>query len=203
MLREIDFSDCLQSGKVEKTAESLARLCTLVRDCPFEHVKYERHYSYGELINDFVKRRRGACSVKHYFLGEALINRQFKVRYITTPFLWKDMPIDYPTHLKRLADLMPVQLHLSLEAESNGITVPIDVTWDKELKRAGFPINHFENGINASVLAVKPADESVTHESGIDRFLFIESVKSKMKPTGIEPSFYEELNLWLNDTRLN
>jgi hypothetical protein len=96
---------------------------------------------------------------------------------------------------------MPTQLHLSLEVESNGIRIPIDATWDRGLEKAGFPISHFENGINENIPAVRPIDKETVHNSGLERFLYIESIKSEMDSTGIEPDFYKKLNTWLNSIR--
>ncbi len=201
MPKENEPAGHLQSRETGENDESLTRLCVLIRDYPFEHIKYERHFSYDELIDDFARRRRGACSAKHYFLGEVLSKKQFKVKYVTTPFLWQDLAVDYPIHLKKLADLMPVQLHLSLEVESNGIEIPIDATWDRGLEKASFPISHFENGIDGNIPAVRPIDKEIVHNSGLERFLFVESVKSKMDSTGMEPVFYKKLNLWLDGIR--
>lgn len=200
---EINIPSYLRFNESENSNESITKLCTTIRDFSFEHVNYEHRCSYEELISDFVVRKKGACSVKHYLLGEILNSYNLEVRYISTPFFWKDILVEYPTFLKKIADQIPRQIHLSLEIGLNGITTPIDVTWDKKLERAGFPINYIEHDIHNGTLGVVSAGERIIHNSGLDRFLFIESIKNEMKPTGIEKIFYEEFSKWLNLIRQN
>lgn len=178
-------------------------LFTQIRDMFFETVRYGRRMSYEEIIDDMRIRRRGACSAKHYLLGSEYEQIGVPTIYVTTPFLWQDLNVDYPPTIKRVAEKMPVQYHLSLGILIDNETISIDATWDPALKRVGFPVNNLRERITQAELAVIPCGEPVFHWNGDERFDYIKELKGSMSGVGVEPEFYERLNQWLRSLRSN
>jgi hypothetical protein len=80
----------------------------------------------------------------------------FEVVYATFPFHWNDPDLRYPHELRQLADDLPVAHHLACHVRINDRWVLVDATWDRPLKRAGFPVNEHWNGRADTLCAVKP-----------------------------------------------
>jgi hypothetical protein len=99
---------------------------------------------------------KGYCGPKHYLLAEMYRRMGLEVVYATFPFLWNDPDIRFPTELRRLATGLPVAHHLACRVRINDRWVLVDATWDKPLKRGGFPINEHWDGYADTKCAVKP-----------------------------------------------
>ena len=78
-----------------------------------------------------------------------------EVAYATFPFLWNDPDLRYPAELRRLAAGLPVAYHLACNVRINDRWVLVDATWDRPLKRGGFPINEHWDGYADTKCAVK------------------------------------------------
>lgn len=172
-----------------------------IRDFPFDLTRPKRKMGYEGLVIDTRRRRRGSCSTKHYLLGRELQTLGIEARYITVPFCWQDQTFDYPEHLWELAERMPVQYHLALEAVFDARAYLLDATWDPPLKMAGFPVNFLTTEMRSGVMAVDPCGEPIVHWDGVERWKYIEALKLTMFSTGVEPTFYQSLNEWLETLR--
>ena len=117
------------------------RLFLATRDMPFEVTSPGRKLTLEETINNARVKKRGSCSSKHYLLGQDYQKLSIPVAFITCPFLWQDLKVDYPDQVRKLAEKMPIQYHLALGIITNNQLAIIDATWDLPLKKAGFLIN--------------------------------------------------------------
>jgi len=167
-----------------------------VRNMPFEPDFSGRDYQ--EKIWYVLHRKRGGCSAKHYFLGSLCKGLDIKVTYLTYPFLWGDLKVAYPDYLRKLAEKMPTQYHLALEAEIKGRAVFVDATWDPKLAKASFPINKFGKAQNAVV----PCAEPLRHQSITERERKIKELRSEIKTDfNVIQEFYVQLGQWLREVR--
>lgn len=133
--------------RTEDTIETLSaqELFTLVRDIPFVlgvEGKPE------ELIRD----NCGGCARKHLFLAPRLRKIGYKVDIGIAQFDWRELPIlvDILSLLKQ-----PIQYHMFLYLNKNGIRSIVDAIWDKVMSEKGFPLLEWNNG-NETEIAVKP-----------------------------------------------
>lgn len=190
-----------QLGFGVETEKRIVELFTEVRDMPFEVVRYDQKMNYERIIEETRKRKRGACSAKHYLLGSEYEQMGIKTFYVSYPFFWQDLDVDYPQNIRTLVERMPKQYHLSLGVVLNCELFLIDASWDPALKKARFPVNDLTDGVRSTRLTVVPCGEPAFHLTGSERWAYIESIKQKMKFTGIEPEFYTKLNNWLEKIR--
>ncbi len=128
----------------------------------FEHIR-DIPYSLAVPITDpataperILELGKGSCGPKHYLLAEMYRRLGFDVVYATFPFLWDDPDLQYPPELRRLATGLPVSCHLACRVKIANRWVLVDATWDRPLKRAGFPVNMDWDGRSDTRCAVKP-----------------------------------------------
>jgi hypothetical protein len=90
---------------------------------------------------------------------------------------------------------MPLSHHLACRVDINGNFVLVDATLDLALQKLGLPVNHKWDGLNDTLLAVKPCgDEQLYHPSEA----------SLMQPRMFDEralAFYDALNSWLDEIR--
>ena len=173
-----------------------------VRDLPFERISGGRN-SLGDIIEKVKNEKKGTCSGKHYLLGQLLELKGIPICYISYPFLWSETPINFPDKLAKLAKLMPPQNHLLLGFGNDGNVLELDVTWDKQLEKLGLPVFNFETGtIDPNRFFLKPIEEPLIFFSGQERWNYIQSQKGVQPYPEIVTSFYSELAIWFNNSRL-
>lgn len=167
-----------------------------IRDIPFGVVP-RSSVDYRQGLEQVLNRNVGSCSPKHFLLGEMYDRLSIPVKYATYPFYWDELGVEYPPHIKKLADEMPLTFHLACKPHIDGKDILLDSTWDTPLKKAGFTVNEDWNGYSDTSLSVTALEE-IVHENIWERFEYLEG---KMKKTAITKVFFEEFNKWLMDLR--
>ena len=117
------------------------------------------------------------------------------VLYAVFPFRWDQVIIDYPPHLRKLAEELTTGYHLACRVDIDRELVLVDATLDLALEKLGLPINKAWDGVGNTVLPIDPCgEEQLYHPSetylGQARYYDEKSLK-----------FYRELNLWLDEVR--
>lgn len=185
----------------EHKEEQVKRVFLETLNAPFTVVNYGQRMLWQDYIEDFSTRKAGTCSPKHYYLGAQLEAMGIPVIYVDTPFLWRELPVDYPNEVRVLAEEMPTQHHLSLLANLDGHWQVVDATWDRPLGRVGFTIPQENHELETSILAVIPRGEQVFHCSAKERFSWVENLRKTMPYSKIPAQFYFKLNSWLQEIR--
>jgi hypothetical protein len=203
----------------------------------FEHIR-DIPYSLAVIMTDpstapeqILALGKGSCGPKHYLLAEMYRRLGFTVVYATFSFLWDDPDIRYPPKLRRLATGLPVSHHLACRVKIGDRWVLVDATWDRSLKRAGFPVNEQWDGRSDTRCAVKPLqsaamagfyhtatdeagrggheaefiplDGKQDHEMATDRARFCREKETIRMPEKIERvrRFHREFESWLVSLR--
>lgn len=104
---------------------------------------------------EMLRLGKGYCGPKHYLLAEMYQQLGLEVVFATFPFIWNDPDLKYPSELRRLAMGLPVAHHLACRVRIDDRWVLVDATWDRPLKRAGFPVNENWDGRADTKCAVK------------------------------------------------
>ncbi|MBN2027652.1 MAG: transglutaminase domain-containing protein [Actinobacteria bacterium] len=180
--------------------EARTAVFTHVRDMPYEIIAELKDPVEGPART--LKARRGSCSAKHFLLGAMFDAMDIPVRYITFPFYWDDPDIDYPPHLRELAQRLPVEYHVANEAFLDGKWVLVDATWDPPLAAAGYPVNGAWDGVSNTLNAVKPLDE-IAHASAVERAKFENeavAAYTEEEKSALD-EFVASLNGWLRELR--
>lgn len=177
------------------------RIFQQIRDIPFLMTGIvDPENGPVELLN----QNRGSCSPKHFLLGALYQKLSIPVKYASFHFMWSDLDVDYPEKLRKLADRLPVMLHLALKAYISGKWVLLDVTWDLPLKRAGFPVNEDWDGFSNTLNAVTPLEE-IIHETIQERLEYLDYIQSGTPHTEEQnkliDKFHNELNHWVEEVR--
>ena len=183
----------------EKFALDLMKMIQLF---PYDTSTKNRGETLAERTQQTKKLRRGACTAKHELLATDLNELGYSILFLTYPFLWSNLLVDYPKEVIELAKQMPVQYHLALGLLANNNMELIDVTWDPQLQKAGFPVGKISQQITSMPMAVIPENAPIIHFSAEDRAGYIERVKSAIPWTQVIPGFYGKLNSWLESVRL-
>jgi hypothetical protein len=205
-LPRIDYTQVVRNG-LNDNAILAARY---VRDLPYDRDEKARPKSLADELRLIQQQKRGTCSGKHYLLGRILEREGFPVVYLTYPFLWADIYVDYPQELAKLAKKMPPQNHLSLgslrDAQNPTDVKPLDVSWDPLLSYMGFPVAsliYTPDQPPQTSFAVLPLDEPKLHYSAQERWKHISEVRDKIPRDDVVPQFYNLLFLWLRNVRMN
>ena len=180
-----------QWTKGQNPLEARISVFRKIRDIPYAVIPEIIHsQKYLELL----KINKGSCSPKHFLLADLLERLGLTIFYSVWQFLWKDIPIEWPLALKRLAQEMPINTHLALRVKIEDKFVLVDATLDPKLKILGLPINDWD-GKGDTLLPIQPLGEEIWH-SREERELMI--------PNFEEGSlvFYQKLNSWLERVRI-
>lgn len=137
------------------------------------------------------------CYQKHFLLGKIFSEMNLTVLYEVSLFDWMELGHLFPENIRKLAEKMPHDFHLSCLVEINGRFVLVDATFDGPLTKLGFNINQWD-GENSTLRPTTPlAAPTIYHPT--------ESFLPKNKPRVPDPqlNFYRELNAWLETARIN
>jgi len=116
------------------------------------------------------------------------------VLYVVYPFRWSGLELDYPAHLWKLAEAMPVSYHLACKVEIGGRLVLVDATVDSPLKRLGLPVNENWNGFSGMLLPVSPVgEEQLFHPAEVHGY------EARYDEVSLE--FFSLMNAWLDKVR--
>jgi len=110
---------------------------------------------------EMLRLGRGYCGPKHYLLAEMSGRLGFDVAFATFPFIWNDPELLYSPAHRQLAAGLPVFHYLACLVQIDGRWVLVDATWDRPLKRAGFPVNENWDGRADTKCAVNPLPSPV------------------------------------------
>lgn len=117
--------------RTEDTIEKLSaqELFTLVRDIPYVLAEGKPE----TLIED----NYGECTRKDLFLAPRFRKLGYKVDIGLAKFDWREFPI--PGEILSLLK-QPIQYHMFLYLNKNGISTIVDTAWDKGMSERGFPL---------------------------------------------------------------
>jgi len=170
-----------------------------IRDLPFEAGVIGGGYS--EELEYIKTYKRGSCSAKHYLLGYVCEELEIPVTYLTYPFYWNELNIDYPNFIGKLVGKMPLQYHLAIKINTDEGEFFLDATWNLPLEKVGFPVNKIGDRIANTKNAIIPAGEPIVHSNALERSRWIKELIAGMESTGVEREFYNALNQWLKEIR--
>ena len=137
---------------------------------------------------------KGSCTPKHFLLRDMYEKLGLPVLYVVCPFRWSDLEVDYPAHLRKLVEAMPVSYHLACKVEIGGRLVLVDATVDSRLKRLGLPVNEKWNGLSNMLLPVTPVgEEQLFHPSEVRDY------EARYDEVSLE--FFSRMNAWLERVR--
>ncbi len=138
---------------------------------------------------------KGSCMPKHLLLGHMYEILGLLILYTVFPFRWDRAEIDYPPHLRRLAEKLPPAYHLACRVDIDGELILVDATLDPALKKLSLPVNRTWDGVSNTLLPIIPTgEEQVYHPSEAH-------LTQKRYPDEKSMKFYNELNRWLEEVR--
>ena len=124
----------------------------------FERV---RDISYGSIGSrdpkDVYEKSKGTCSGKHELLKELYQELGIEVKDFIAMHKFNDLNVDFPDNIKEIlnrTEIIDPHNFFKIKIDDNWIT--IDITWDKPLKRVGFPITEDWDGKSDMELCVVP-----------------------------------------------
>ena len=163
-----------------------------VRDIPYAIIP---ELNDARRYIDILHFSQGSCMPKHLLLGHMFERLGLSVLYAVFPFRWGDAEVDYPPHIKKLAEELPLSYHLACRVDIDGNLVLIDATLDPALEKLGLPVNRNWDGFSNTLLPVIPCgEEQLYHPSEVQ---FTEA----RTPDRQAAQFYNELNRWLEEVR--
>jgi hypothetical protein len=209
--------------------ESMIAIFERVRDIPYALIPGLNDPGSGP--EELLETGQGSCTPKHYLLTAMYRRLNLPVVFATFPFMWNDPDIQYPPELRELAKKLPVAYHLACRVQIGCRWVLVDATWDRPLKKAGFPVNEHWDGYSDMKCAVKPLkapvrtaycrtlacepcrdgdeaelnplDGEKNHWEAEDRHRYFTRITSVriLKDLEQQERFYTGLNTWLESIR--
>ena len=163
----------------------------MIRDIPYAvipGINSAQHYS--RILNI----GKGSCTPKHFLLRDMYEKLGLPLLYVVYPFRWSDLEVDYPAHLRKLAEAMPISYHLGCKVEIGRKLVLVDATVDSPLKRLGLPVNENWNGFSSMLLPVTPVgEEQLFHPAEVRDY------EARYDEVSLE--FFSRMNAWLDRVR--
>jgi hypothetical protein len=173
------------------SVESRISVFKKIRDIPYAvipEINSAQHYPRILTVG------KGSCTPKHFLLRGMYEKLGLPVLYVVYPFRWSDLEVDYPAHLRKLAEGMPISHHLACKVEIRGKLVLVDATVDSPLKRLGLPVNENWNGFTSMILPVTPVgEEQVYHPAEVRDYAAGYDEASLQ--------FFSRMNAWLDKVR--
>ena len=163
-----------------------------VRDIPYAIIP---ELNDSRRYIEIVRYGKGSCMPKHILLGSMFERLGLSVLYAVFPFKWGDAEVDYPPHIKKLADELPMSHHLACRVDIDGNLVLIDATLDPALEKLGLPVNRTWDGFSDTMLPVDACGEEQLYHP-----LEVQFTQART-PDEQLTNFYNELNRWLEDIR--
>jgi hypothetical protein len=80
-----------------------------IRDIPYAIIP---ELNDAERYVEILRYGKGSCMPKHLLLGSMYERLGLSVFYAVFPFRWGEAEVDYPPHIKKLADELPLSHHL-------------------------------------------------------------------------------------------
>ncbi len=137
---------------------------------------------------------KGSCTPKHFLLRDMYERLGLPVLYVVYPFRWSDLEVEYPEHLRKLAETVPISHHLACKVEIGGKLVLVDATVDSPLKKLGLPVNENWNGYDDMLLPVTPVGEELVYHPAEVR-----NYEASYDEASLQ--FFSQMNAWLDRVR--
>lgn len=130
--------------------------------------KQVRDIPYGTIGSrnplDVYHKNMGTCSGKHALLKALYTALGIEVKDFIVLHNFNNLPIKYPNYLKtQLTTTTILDPHNFIKIKVHNKWLLVDVTWDKPLKKLGFPIN--ENWDGKSNLNILVSTEQEFYET--------------------------------------
>ena len=138
---------------------------------------------------------KGSCMPKHLLLGRMYERLGLSVLYAVLPFRWDQAEIEYPPHLRRLAEKLPPAYHLACRVNISDELILVDATLDPALDKLGLPVNRTWDGVSDTLLPINPIGEEQIYHSSEAQFTQTQYLDE------IATEFYAGLNQWLEEVR--
>ncbi len=163
-----------------------------IRDIPYAVIP---ELNDTERYLEILRYGKGSCMPKHLLLGNMYERLGMFVLYAVFPFRWDQAMVDYPPHLRKLAEELPTSYHIACRVDIDGELVLVDATLDLSLEKLGLPVNKAWDGTSSTILPINPCgEEQLYHpaEKSLRQTHYYDEKSLK---------FYHELNLWLDEVR--
>lgn len=178
--------------------------CTAIQTVqryPYDSSINRRGFTHSQRLELTRRVMRGTCTTKHEVLADDLQTIGLDTLYITYPFFWQEIPVEYPEELIPLLQNMPRQNHLALRVLIGGVPQLLDVTWDPGLAHAGFIVPDMSAEMVETPVAVVPATTPVIHRTVEERAEYLQKSWDATVNGDTIGLFYAALNTWLLSLR--
>jgi len=169
-------------------------LFEIIRDIPYGSIG-----SRNPL--DVYHQNMGTCSGKHALLKALYVELGLEVKDFIVMHSFNNLPVKYPENIQKILSKNTIlDPHNFIKIKINDEWLTIDVTWDKGLKKLGFPLNESWNGKSNLDILVAYEGEIIETDNPID--LKMELLKKL--PTQDQKNrekFINKLTEWLSQER--
>jgi hypothetical protein len=175
----------------KQAVEARVAVFEKIRDIPYAvmpEINSTLHYTRILTVG------KGSCTPKHFLLRDMYEELGLLVLYVVYAFRWSELEVEYPAHLRKLAEAMPISYHLACKIELRGRLVLVDATVDSPLKKLGLPVNENWNGYDDMLLPVTPVgEEQLFHPAEVRDY--------KASYDNASLQFFRQMNAWLDRVR--
>lgn len=175
--------------------QKIVTLFEKVRDIPYGSIGSRE-------FMDVYKQNKGTCSGKHELLKAIYKELGVPTKDFIVMHHFKKLPIIFPDEIQKIlsrTDFADPHNFLKILIEDKWLIV--DVTWDKSLKKLGFPVNEELDGRSSMKLAVVPEGNAYETDNPIVQksILVAEFPEQSQKDRKL---FLKRCTEWLDKLRL-
>lgn len=163
-----------------------------------------RDIPYGEIGSrdpeEVYRNNKGTCSGKHELLKELYHELGINTKDFIAIHRFRDLNVDFPSNIKEILDRSDIiDPHNFFKILVDGKWLTIDITWDKPLAIAGFPVNENWNGKSDMEICVIPLDIIETDDPIEFKKMEISKLPEKVQED--RKLFLKELTKWVDTMR--
>jgi len=142
----------------------------------------------------------GTCSGKHELLKSLYHEIGMETKDYVAMHRFADMDIEYPNNIKAILKRSNIiDPHNFFKINTNGKWLTVDITWDKPLKKYGFPVNENWDGKSDMNICVIPI--SISQQDDPIAFKKREIAKLSEEVQKDRLIFLDELTKWVGTLR--
>ncbi len=164
-----------------------------------------RDIPYGQIGSsnpqDVYTQNKGTCSGKHTLLKNLYEELDIPTKSFVIRHHFNDLDIDYPPDVKEILKKTRIaDFHNFLKIKRKNKWIMVDATWDKPLKKYGFPVTENWDGKSNTEICVA-VGESIfeTTSPNADKSKYLKTIPKQVRRE--RKIFLKKLNRWLEKIR--
>jgi len=190
-----EFQNIIKKWTANQSIEvKIITLFEKVRDIPYGDIGSRKPL-------DVYSQNKGTCSGKHELLKALYKTLGISVKDFIIIHNFKKLPVNYPINIQQILEKTTIiDPHNFIKIKINNKWYIVDVTWDKALKKHGFPVNeNWDGKSNMKISVTKGGEIYETEKPIVLKEKLLKNMSEEFQKE--RKIFLEKLTIWLDILR--